>query len=187
MERKLIFDAALKLIREGKFHSTPMSEIAYHARLTESTTVYFFESRDKLLAELMNYISDALLSVIEPGSREGSSFEERFYAIWMSLYEFYVRRPEILTFVEQAQNLGAPGRHSFSKPAFMQSLVAFFARKENTVAGLRPETLANLFHGSVATAAKINLGTNADELRYVAQILWDGLGAVNGTKVRLAT
>jgi hypothetical protein len=52
LERDRIFNAALMLIREGKYYNATLGEIAYYARLSETTTQVLFKSKDVLTSEL---------------------------------------------------------------------------------------------------------------------------------------
>ena len=182
MERKAIFDAALMLIKEGRFQSTPMSEIAYYAKLAESTTLYFFESREKLLTDLNQYIYDILHGIISKANKEGASFEVRFFSIWRALYEYYARNPAAMAFVEQSSKISGIGKERKVSKPFNKQLIEFFkAESPDMMEGIRPETLATVFHGNIMIAARMHsdyyLIQREDELKNLVQILWDGIAS----------
>ena len=66
MERDAIFRAALRLINDGKFQAVSLAEVGYYANLSERTTRYFFESKERLIEELcvevLNMIQEVYLS-----------------------------------------------------------------------------------------------------------------------------
>ena len=70
-EKLAIFAVALKLLREGKFHATPMDEIAYLSRISNVLMEHVFDTRERLLEEL----SDAMLRQIETETEE--TFKKR--------------------------------------------------------------------------------------------------------------
>jgi AcrR family transcriptional regulator len=58
LERDRIFNAALMLVREGRYYTASLAEIAYHAGLSEMTTRILFGSKDNLTSELIFYAED---------------------------------------------------------------------------------------------------------------------------------
>jgi AcrR family transcriptional regulator len=184
MERKLIFDSALRLIKEGKFLGSPMSEVAYHARLTEQTVSHFFENRNQLVTELAVYIVDGIRSAVE-GSRENTlSYQDRFFNAWFGLFSFYVKHPTVLAFVEQCPNLAHLSEPKLNENNFIAPLVEFFqSAPQNIQQRFQPGSLAILFHGSIATAVKLKSNTEHGgkdaEIGTLPAILWNGITRIH--------
>jgi len=180
MERKLIFDAALRMIKEGKFAGSTMSEIAFYAHLTEKTVSYFFESRHQLISELATHIAEALRSTIKGPSGINSSFQDRFFQTWSALSSFYLRNPAFLAFVEQSESLTYAGETRLSERTLLLPLIQFFESAPETIRDkFNAVTLALVFHGSVITAVKLKenipSGARDNEIRSLAEILWNGI------------
>jgi hypothetical protein len=109
------------------------------------------------------------------------SFESFFFDTWISLYEFYVKHPHVISFVEQAGVLAA--KHDVK---FMERLLAplkkFFQDNAMSISNkLSPGSVAALFHGNAMSAAKLHgnpgLSPQQHELRHIAEILWAGVTA----------
>ena len=181
MEQNAIFRAALKLINEGKFQAVSLAEIGYYANLTERTTRYFFESKEKLIEELCGEVLGMIEEVYLLSSLDWQSFENFFFDAWISLYEFYVKHPHVIAFVEQAGALTA--KHDVK---FMERLLApltrrFQANAINISRKLSAGSVAALFHANAMAAAKLygnpGLAPQQHELRHILEILWTGVTA----------
>ena len=181
MERKAIFDAALKLINDGKFNAVSLSEVGYYANLSERTTHYFFENKGKLIEDLSVEVILMIHEVCLQPIVAWSSFEIVFFDAWISLYEFYSKRPRVIAFVEQAGGLTIKRDEKFME-RLLDPLAKFFQiNKVDVISKLSPGSIAALFHGNAMAAAKLhgnpNLLPEQHELRYMVQILWAGLTA----------
>lgn len=180
MERKLIFDAALKMIKDGKFPGSAMSEIAFYANLTEKTVSCFFQSRHQLIGELATHIAESIRSTVQAPSRINESFQERFFRIWTALYNFYLRNPAVLAFVERSATLAHPGEARLSEATFLSPLIQFFESSPEAIKDrFNASALAIVFHGSVITAVKLKenipSGVKDNEIRSLSEILWNGI------------
>jgi AcrR family transcriptional regulator len=180
MERRVIFETALKLIRAGKFQTTSMTEIAHLAGIDENVTLYFFESREKLIQDLAGYITASISKIIKGAAKDELSFQNRFFKAWSALYEYYVQHPGVVAFVEQASSLTAAARQRINERDLMSAIEDLFrSASENLIVPIRSETLAFVFHSNVVTAVKLHhdhaLTYHDSELKSIAQILWDGI------------
>jgi hypothetical protein len=101
-ERKAILEAALLMIKEGRFQHSIMSEIAFHARLTESTALQFFPSRVKLAEELETYVKSEVAIVVSAEIELSSEAMIQFQNASIALYKFYLRNPGVFKFIDQA-------------------------------------------------------------------------------------
>lgn len=179
MERKLIFDSALKLIKEGKFLGSPMSEIAYHANLTEKTVSYFFQNRNELVADMASHIAEGIKFAIRHSQNGELSFQGNFFNVWFSLYHYYGKHPAVLAFVEQAHHFSNVRGERLDEKTFLLPLVRFFESGPEMMKEMfQPETLASIFHGSVATAVKLKANSQSvfsdEEIKSLPEVLWNG-------------
>ncbi len=179
MERDAIFRAALRLINDGKFQAVSLAEVGYYANLSERTTRYFFESKERLIEELCVEVLNMIQEVYDQSAVDCRSFENFFFDTWISLYEFYVRHPQLIAFVEQAGVLTT--KHNVK---FMDRLLAplkkfFQANAINLSSKLSSGPMVALFHGNIISAAKLHdnpgLSLQQYELRQILQILWTGV------------
>jgi hypothetical protein len=180
MERKVIFESALKLIRDGKFQTTSMSEIAHLAGVDENVTLYFFESREKLLLQLNEYVTDSINKIVKESVKDKLSFQNRFFKVWSALYEYYIHQPGMIAFVEQVSVLISTVNHRTTEKNLIPAIEDLFkSASENLIVSMKPETLAAVFHGNVITAAKLyrnhHPAQTDKELKNIAFILWSGM------------
>jgi AcrR family transcriptional regulator len=181
MERKAIFDAALKLINAGKFQAVSLSEVGYYANLSERTTRYVFENKEKLIDDLSAEVLSMMHEVCSQSTGDWRRVENVFFDTWISLYEFYVNRPHVIAFVEQAGGLTIKHHENFMERLLAPLTKFFQTNKVEVTSILSPGSIAALFHGNAMAAAKLhgnrNLLPEQHELRCLAQILWAGLTA----------
>lgn len=179
LEREIIFDAALHLIKEGKYHPATIREIAYHAGMSGITTQMLFPSKDILTSELVFFIRDRMHDVIEEGLEGQGSFKKQFSNTWRALYAFYIRHPEVLAFMEQNNSPVKFGNSRVDENVLLTPLISLFANGEGTLHSMKPETLARFFHGNVMMCARMyldeSLPSDRAELQNAVDVLWNGL------------
>lgn len=182
-EKQRIFEVSLRLLSEGRFHATSMAEIASLAKMSSAMMDIAFESRDKVLAELM----EATLSNIERPVREAgltsATFKDRFFKSWQALFQFYSQHPHAISFVEQFEDIQ---RRAYPvdlvHPARLKSLVEIFRFQTDLKTDMPPESLAWLLHENALTAAKMNVvrSCNVSSSAYrLVDILWKGIFCSN--------
>lgn len=182
MERRAVFNAALRLIKEGKFHATPLAEIAFHANIAASTIPYFFASRQIILNDLAGELFSELLQLTTGSSVQDGAFEEIFFARWNAIHDYYLEHPEVIPFVEQADDMPLDTDQTIARDKYYNELAEFFAQgmERKMIAKRDPGRLAALFHESILSAARVNSRSEEKETER-AHILWQGIQHQEGT------
>jgi AcrR family transcriptional regulator len=181
-ERKLLFDASMHMINNGRFLNATMQEIAFQARMSEATVAYIFENRTQLLADLMVYTTNNIHTVVDDATRlSARSFKERFFDLWKRLHLFYTSTPHMPAFLQQFEVLSKSARSLTIYPGYGQRLIDFF---RNAPAGLidvsDAETIAYLFHENVLSSAQMKTrATSVSEgiNTHMAEMLWKYLAS----------
>jgi AcrR family transcriptional regulator len=156
LEKMAIFQTSLKLIRQGKFHATPMSEIALLSRISGTMIFYVYENRDELLAELGEKVLGQIHDTIAAACKKSLTFQDTVRNIWMGLYTYYTKHPDVISFIEQIENLNnLPGEKVVTHPANSAVLVNFFRNHAVKTETQSAETLAWSLHCNVLCAAKL--------------------------------
>jgi AcrR family transcriptional regulator len=175
-ERKLLFDASMHLISNGKFLNATMQEIAFQARMSEATVAYIFENRTHLLAELIEYTASNIYGVIDDTTRlSARPFKDRFFDLWKRLHQCYSATPGMPAFLQQFNVLTKNARSLMLYPGYAPRLVDFF---RNAPSGLidvsDAETIAYLFHENALTAAqmKTRAGMSDNINTHMPEMLW---------------
>ncbi|MEX0928573.1 MAG: TetR/AcrR family transcriptional regulator [Balneolales bacterium] len=180
-KKKAIFSSALDLIKEHGFHGTPISMVVKHAGVAAGTVYHYFDSKDELICELYAYNRSRLIRIIEEVLAENLSYKQKFFGIYINLYDFYIDNTNVLIFFEQFVN----SPYNLNKNyAHSQGQLSDFFREgiENgAIKTIRPEILKVLTLGSIATTAKLhifgNLSLRESELKQIVEILWDGISS----------
>src|SRR5918993_5542589 len=147
-ERKMLFDASMHLINNGKFLNATMQEIAFQARMSEATVSYIFENRTQLLADLIEYAVGNIYGVIDDATRLGiRPFKDRFFTLWKQLHYCYASTHGMPAFLLQYDVLAKNARTLTLYPGFAPRLVDFFrSAPEGLIDVADAETVAYLFH-----------------------------------------
>ena len=182
-ERKLLFDASMHLIGNGRFLNATMQEIAFQARMSEATVAFIFENRTHLLADLIEYTVGNINEIIEDATRSSvRPFRDRFFDLWKRLYSSYSSTPGLPAFIQQYDVLSKNARSLKLYPGHSQRLIDFFSNAPSGLLDVSDaETIAYLFHENVLTAAqmKSRVGRNENANTHMPEMLWKYLAENN--------
>ena len=103
-KRTEIMHVALELLAEQGFHRVPMSMIARKAGVAVGTIYLYFESKDKLIAELFQDLERRILEVIRAGKPAGMGIRERFLHVTRAIMRYFMDNPIEFRYVEQYMN-----------------------------------------------------------------------------------
>lgn len=181
-KKRAIMESTLELIKENGFHGTPMSLVAKEAGVAAGTIYHYFESKERLICELYSYVNRLRIEAVQQGDNPDLPYPERFFSIWLRLFNYYRDNPNVLQFFEQFVNSPYNAKNpEKSYDAFYEKLFRFCRKgiEEGFLRPANPEILGVLAHGSIITTAKIHrygkIKLGDEDLRQIAQIMWDGL------------
>lgn len=106
--RDRILDAALDLFGARGFEATSLDEIAAAVGVRKQTVLYWFASKDDLLAAVIEQIASELAVGIEAAVRNSSGGFEVVEATVKAVFRPAVRRPGLLGLVRELNRLGPP-------------------------------------------------------------------------------
>lgn len=178
LEKMAIFEVSLRLLREGKFHATPMTEIAYLSKISGVLMDHVFQTREELLVELSNTMLKKLEEVVVEACKRGADFRDCLLNVWSALYLFYTAHPDAISFIEQFENLN--NKRSVPElphPGKLDTLVTLFSGQQDLLLETTPEALAWLLHENALGAAKMNVLNKQYSIspRKLAEIFWNGI------------
>jgi hypothetical protein len=176
-ERKSILEAALHLLKEGRFQQSAMSEIAFHARLSQSTALKFYPHRNTLIGELKEHVLNEVHVILNASLQTNVAPEAAFQNTWCSLYKHYVRSAGTLKFIDQSSTLLEQGEavnafhHEINLP-----LTDLFKSQPKVK---ESATAAAITHSLIIGLAKIALEQNVmlskKELMAISSGVWKSL------------
>src|SRR5690606_7362999 len=181
-KKQAIYESTLLLIKEFGFHGTPMSQIAQEAGVATGTIYHYFDSKDELIVDLYHYVKQRMQPAIFKDNDHTLSYPERFTNVWMGLVKYYVRHPEVLSFVEQF----------FSSPyvkivypedrVCFQDEVSVFLKlgiQEGYIKPLDINIVSAAYIGTISATAKRNIhgrfALKEEDLKKMVAIIWDGI------------
>lgn len=150
---------ALKMIADGGFHSSPMSELAAVSGVAVGTIYHHFASKEDMILALYRECRENISRAALSGADSKLSVARRFDSLWRNLYSHLIKNPLEFSLIRQFNNspllsqLEKEGTGVFSKP-----VIDFFREgmKAGKLRKLKPEVLGEIFYSLVAAAAAMN-------------------------------
>ena len=181
-KKQAIYESTLHLIKEFGFHGTPMSQIAQEAGVATGTIYHYFASKDELIVDLFRFVRERMHRAVFMDTDDTLPYPERFTHIWMSLVAYYLKYPEVLSFMEQF----------FSSPyvkdvypddcvLFRDEVSVFFEQgiREGYIKPIDINIISAAYIGTVSATAKRNIhghfALTEKDLKKMVTIIWDGI------------
>jgi len=107
--RDRILDAALDRFGSRGFEAASLDEIAADVGVRKQTVLYWFPSKDELLAAVIEQIATELAVAVDAALRQAGDGFARVEATVKAVFRPAVRRPALLGLVRELNRLGPPG------------------------------------------------------------------------------
>jgi len=178
-----IFESTLRLVMKQGFHGSPMSQIAQDAGVATGTIYHYFSSRDELIIELFKHCKHRIGNAMFKPAEQLLPYPQRFVAIWINLVNFYIKHPEVLSFMEQFfSSPYAEVVHERNCGVQMQNEMSNFLQlgiDEGHIRSMDINILSAAFIGTVTATAKrhTNGHYSFDEssMNEMVTIIWNGI------------
>jgi TetR/AcrR family fatty acid metabolism transcriptional regulator len=92
----LIFDAALKVIKEKGFHRARMSDIAKEAGISYGLVYHYFKNKEDLFDNILNRWWDGLFKLIDDILESEGTVFEQLRRIILYFFDTYQNDPELV-------------------------------------------------------------------------------------------
>lgn len=182
-KKQAIYNAALDLIADNGFHSSPMSVLAKKANVAAGTIYHYFESKEHLIASLYLELRLKLLDSLDIELENISiSYRERFRRFFFSHYEYYLNNPKEFYFFEQFASsplLGKIDREDLS--TINQPLIDFVRKGVVTMQlkDLPTRLLWGMIHAQILALVRLHLNNevhiDAENQKGAFDACWDGI------------
>ena len=103
-KRDLILEATLELVAELGLKGTTISQIYKKAKLSPGIIYYYFNSKDEILHQLYRHLECEFIDSIRQDDPLMMPILECYQSLWLGTYQFGVKNPNALIFVESYQN-----------------------------------------------------------------------------------
>jgi len=103
-KKEAIYKAAIKLLDENGFHSTPMSLIAKEANVAAGTIYLYFENKEDMLNKLYLEIKEKYSNSLMEGYSEDMPIRDAFELVWRNSLNFKLNRSAEFNVMEQFKN-----------------------------------------------------------------------------------
>lgn len=95
-KEEIIFESALKVIKEKGFHKARMSDIAKEADISYGLVYHYFKSKEDLFDAILNRWWDSLFQLMEKIKRSDDEVPKKLYLIIHHFLDTYQRHPELV-------------------------------------------------------------------------------------------
>ena len=103
-----ILDAALASFADRGYEATSLDALASSLDITKQTILYWFPSKEALLAAVVTRSTDELAGALESALDSAGGGWDRVEAVVRSVFRLAARRPELLGLVREVSRLGPP-------------------------------------------------------------------------------
>jgi AcrR family transcriptional regulator len=124
-----ILDAALRAFATRGFEATSLDHLANELGVRKQTILYWFESKDALLASVIDRSAEELSAVLEDSLATSGAGFGRVEGVVRSVFRLAARRPELLGLLREVSRLGPP-----AAPQLMGRLDPLIQRAANFLA-----------------------------------------------------
>lgn len=181
-KKEAIYQAAIKLLSENGFHSTPMSMIAKEANVAAGTIYLYFKSKEDLLNKLYLKIKDKYSNSLMKGYSESLPIKDAFELVWRNSLDFMLKRSVEFSVMEQFKNSPFVRKGTVEEGLKIFSPILKLverARKEKVIKDIPNQIFLALFFAPVGELVKSHQlnGTNftEKEKKIAFQSTWDSL------------
>jgi TetR/AcrR family transcriptional regulator, fatty acid metabolism regulator protein len=95
-KRRMILDAAIRVLARQGYHSTRVSDIADEAGVAYGLVYHYFKSKDEVLNELFTERWSLLLAAIEEADREQPTPRDKLAAVAAFIIDSYRYDPDLM-------------------------------------------------------------------------------------------
>ena len=181
-KRKLILEAALKMIADRGFHAAPMSKIAKNAGVAAGTIYHYFDSKNDMITALFWEINGRMKTAMKSKEVAEGKMRQRFLRQWAALFDFFIEHPAEFMFLEQFANspflATRPGDETATVFYPFQELLSH-GLNHGLVRKAAPQLLSAIAYSSVSASARLHLsgslliqGKNLQDALYAS---WDSM------------
>lgn len=182
-KKQAILENMLELTEKHGLLGVPMSLLSKKAGVAAGTIYHHFESKDAIILELFKHVRDAITyEIFKIKDRSMDSYGERLKNIWINLFQYFIKNPKVLSFMEQF--FTSPFQRmiqSKEQQFYEDNFSGFFLMgiNEGYIKNYDIHIISSIFMGGLTLAAKKqNNGYytfSMNELKDMATIVWDGL------------
>ncbi|MFN8777016.1 MAG: TetR/AcrR family transcriptional regulator [Flavobacteriales bacterium] len=157
--RDKILQTALRMISEGGFHNSPMSELASRSGVAVGTIYHHFESKDALIRALYAACAEQVSAAVLQGVDEKLSNSKRFETMWLNLHSWYSRHALEFSFIRQFESSPFVSGKGHDPGFFSQPVLDVFREgvKVGKLRKLKAGALSALFAGMVSSTVTMEL------------------------------
>ncbi|MEB2786759.1 TetR/AcrR family transcriptional regulator [Algoriphagus persicinus] len=183
-KKKCIINSALDLIQEHGFHGCPVSQVAKNAGVAAGTIYTYFENKDDLIVGIYEYVAERITSYVSERDNVTLKFEERFFAYWKNLSEFYRENPAIHGFYDQFLNSPFNSEEIQNNPnVWHEWTYKFFqsGMEEGAIRMTHPVVLSILVNTNITSVVRIKknfknkLARTNVNLEEISHLIWAGI------------
>ncbi len=92
----LIFDAALKVIKEKGFHKARIADIADEAGISYGLVYHYFKNKEDLCNEILNQWWAKLYQLLENIKKDEEDFHSKLRGLILYFLNIYQRKPDLI-------------------------------------------------------------------------------------------
>jgi len=166
-KKEKVVQTALKMMADGGFHDTPMSELALKSGVAIGTIYHHFSGKEDLSKAIAQQCLDNRNTAMNEAVANNGSQSEKFQAMWTATFNHFCSAKFEFQFLEQCLHSPALAKIiSSNKSTIPHEVLAFYQNGIDT-GKLRDLDTALLFNwtmSGIATTVRTQLGSKTKKL-----------------------
>lgn len=156
-KQQVIFDSALKVIKEKGFHQARIADIAKEAGISYGLVYHYFRNKEDLLNEILNQWWDGLYQLLADIQKTERDLNSRLKGLILYLLDTYQRKPDLIhIFITQISRspstLNETRLDNFKKFfRLMEDVLSQGQKTKKLRKDVEPRYLTYIFLGAVET------------------------------------
>ena len=184
-KKEKVLQTALKMMADGGFHDTPMSELAAKSGVAIGTIYHHFSDKEDLSKAIAQQCLETRNDIMNNAVANGVTQSEKFQALWIATFNHFCSSKVEFQFLEQCQNSPTLAKIIKSnKNAMPTEVVAFLKNgiKTGKLRDLDTTLLLDWTMSGISSAVSNQLGSKSKKLtthqiEQLMQMSWAGIKA----------
>ena len=181
-KKEAVFQQTLLLLHQNGFHGTPMSQIAQNSGVAIGTIYHHFASKDELILALFRYCKGIITENIFKDNQSHIDFKTRFFSLWLNFVDFYISRPEYMSFMDQFYSSPYLQKALTDETMCGEDSVSKFLREgieQGFIRNADVNIISTVFIGTAVSTVKRQAHGlshfDQESLGHIIEIIWDGI------------
>ncbi|QXP61243.1 TetR/AcrR family transcriptional regulator [Olleya sp. HaHaR_3_96] len=181
-KKQRIIITMLELVVKQGVHATPMSQVAREANVAVGTIYHYFENKNQIIEEIYLMIVKDYGIVLMANLPENGSFKDKYDAMWLNLFNYFVGNPLAFQFIEYVAVPPIISKEIVKKGIpYISNIRDFFLQGilEKELRNVPLRLILQMIFGDVVSAMRLKITEDLEmtkqEIDFALEMSWDSV------------